>query len=52
MPYNNTPITPSKDITGTVNLPCSSANLLLLLHHHRRHRTQLHILIDISQWLA
>lgn len=24
MPYNNTPITPSKEITGTVALPCKT----------------------------
>jgi DNA polymerase epsilon subunit 4 len=30
MPYNNTPIAPSKDITGTVSLPRTSYSLPLL----------------------
>jgi DNA polymerase epsilon subunit 4 len=30
MPYNNTPIAPSKDITGTVSLPRTSCSLSLL----------------------
>jgi DNA polymerase epsilon subunit 4 len=29
MPYNNTPIAPSKEITGTVSLPRTSCSILL-----------------------
>jgi hypothetical protein len=37
MPYNNTPIAPSKEITGTVSLPRKSCDILKHLQHHLTH---------------
>lgn len=53
MPYNNTPIAPSEEITGTVSLPRMS-NLILTCRHsplcyrHYRTRRPSKIHLDIS----